>query len=51
VAGGLQGKAKAIAVGGGQPRGEIAGTITSRPPASRIAADGVTVVNPTPGLP
>jgi hypothetical protein len=48
VAAGLQGKAKAAGAGGAQPRGEIAGTITSRPPASRIAADGVTVVNPVP---
>jgi hypothetical protein len=48
VAGGLQGKAKAVGVGGAQPRGELAGTITSRPPASRISADGVTVVNPVP---
>jgi hypothetical protein len=48
VAGGLHGKAKAVDAGGAQPRGEIAGSITSRPPASRIAADGVTVVNPAP---
>jgi hypothetical protein len=45
---GLQGKATAVASGGGQPHGEIAGTITDRPPASRVAADGVTVVSPLP---
>jgi len=48
VAAGLQGKAKAVGTGGAQPRGEFAGTISSRPPASRIAADGVTVVSPLP---
>ena len=48
VAAGLHGKATAVGAGGAQPRGELAGTITSRPPASRIAADGVTVVNPVP---
>lgn len=48
VAAGLQGKAKAVAAGGAQPQGEFAGTITSKPPASRVAADGVTVVNPLP---
>jgi hypothetical protein len=48
VAGGLQGKAKAVGAGGAQPQGEFAGSITSRPPASRIAADGVTVITPAP---
>jgi len=48
VAGGLQGKAKAVGAGGAAPGGEFAGSITSRPPASRIAADGVTVINPVP---
>jgi hypothetical protein len=48
VSAGLQGKATAVGSGGAQPRGEIAGTITARPPASRVAADGVTVVNPLP---
>jgi hypothetical protein len=48
VAAGLQGKAKAIGAGGAQPRGQFAGTITPRPPASRVAADGVTVINPVP---
>jgi hypothetical protein len=48
VAAGLQGNAEAVGAGGAQPRGEIAGTITARPPASRIAADGKTVVNPAP---
>jgi len=45
---GLQGKATAVGPDGAQPRGEIAGTITDRPPDSRVAADGVTVVNPLP---
>jgi hypothetical protein len=48
VAAGLNGKAKAVGAGGAQPGGEFAGSITSKPPASRIAADGVTVVSPAP---
>jgi len=48
VAGGLDGKAKAVGAGGAQPRGKFQGTITAKAPASRIAADGVTVVTPTP---
>ena len=48
VAAGLQGKAKAVGAGGAQPGGRFAGTITSKPPASRIAADGVTVISPAP---
>jgi hypothetical protein len=48
VAGGLHGKAKAVGAGGAQPRGELAGNITARPPASRVAADGRTVVSPLP---
>lgn len=48
VSAGLDGKAKAVGPGDAQPRGELKGTISARPPASRIAADGVTVVTPTP---
>lgn len=48
VSGGLYGKSKAVGVGGAQPRGQLSGTVTPRPPASRIAADGMTVVNPSP---
>lgn len=46
VAAGLDGKATAVGPGDAQPRGELKGTITSKPAASRIAADGVTVVDP-----
>lgn len=46
---GLHGNAEAVdAVTGDVPHGSFQGTITSKPPASRIAADGVTVVNPRP---
>lgn len=48
LAGGLDGNAKVVSVGGAQPRGKFQGTITDKAPASRIAADGVTVVNPVP---
>lgn len=48
VSAGLDGKAKAVGPGDAQPRGELKGSVTSEPPASRIAADGVTVVNPAP---
>ncbi|MEX1142608.1 MAG: hypothetical protein WD399_11250 [Thermoleophilaceae bacterium] len=48
VSAGLHGNAEAVSVGGAQPRGKLQGTITSKPPSSRIAADGVTVVNPAP---
>ncbi len=46
VAAGLHGKAKAVGPGDAQPRGELKGTVSARPPASRIADDGVTVINP-----
>jgi hypothetical protein len=45
---GLQGKAKAIGADDAPPRGKFFGTVTDKPPASRVAADGVTVVSPTP---
>jgi hypothetical protein len=47
VAAGLDGKAKAIA-GDGPPRGKFVGTISSKAPDSRVAADGHTVVTPLP---
>lgn len=48
VAAGLGGKAKAVGPGGAQPQGSFKGTIVSKAPISRIAADGRTVVNPAP---
>lgn len=48
VAAGLDGNARAVSVGGAQPRGKIQGTVSAAPPDSRIAADGVTVLNPVP---
>ncbi len=48
VAAGLDGKAKAVGPGDAQPRGKFSGTITSKAPASRVAADGRTVVTPLP---
>jgi hypothetical protein len=48
VAAGLQGKARAVGIGGAQPRGSFKGSVTSAPPQSRIAADGRTVVSPAP---
>jgi hypothetical protein len=48
VAAGLHGKAKAVGPGDAQPRGSFKGTISSKAPVSRIAADGRTVVNSAP---
>jgi hypothetical protein len=44
VAAGLNGKAQAIAAGGGIPRGEFTGTISNKAPAAKVADDGKTVV-------
>jgi hypothetical protein len=44
VAAGLNGKAKAILAGGGSPRGEFIGTVSSKAPAAKVADDGKTVV-------
>jgi hypothetical protein len=45
---GLDGKAKAVAPGGGaQPRGTFAGTISNKAPTVRVADDGHTIVNGT----
>jgi hypothetical protein len=47
VAAGLNGKARAVAAGGGRPSGSFAGTISNRAPQSRVADDGHTVINGT----
>src|SRR5215218_9548915 len=45
---GLDGKAKAVAAGGGPaPRGVFAGTISNKAPTVRVADDGHTIVNGT----
>jgi CheY-like chemotaxis protein len=48
VAAGLDGKAKAVAAGGGPaPRGQFSGTISDEAPDVRVADDGHTIVNGT----
>jgi hypothetical protein len=48
VAAGLDGKAKAVAPGGGPaPRGSFSGTISDAAPKVRVADDGKTIVNGT----
>jgi hypothetical protein len=48
VAAGLDGKAKAVAVGGGPaPRGRFSGTISNEAPDVRVADDGKTIVSGT----
>jgi hypothetical protein len=48
VAAGLDGKAKAVAPGGGPPpRGSFSGTISDAAPDVRVADDGKTVVSGT----
>jgi hypothetical protein len=48
VAAGLDGKAKAVAVGGGPaPRGAFSGTISNEAPDVRVADDGKTIVSGT----
>jgi hypothetical protein len=48
VAAGLDGKAKAVAAGGGPaPRGQFSGTISDEAPDVRVAGDGKTIVNGT----
>jgi hypothetical protein len=48
VAAGLNGKAKAVAAGGGPaPSGSFSGTVSNEAPDVRIADDGKTVVNET----
>jgi hypothetical protein len=49
VAAGLNGKAKAVAAGGGPaPTGSFTGTVTRKAPKVRIANDGKTVVTESP---
>jgi hypothetical protein len=46
IAAGLDGKAKAVSVGGGAaPSGSFAGSVSTRAPQARIAEDGETIVN------
>ena len=48
VAAGLDGKAKAVAAGGGPaPRGQFSGTISDAAPDVRVADDGKTIVSGT----
>jgi hypothetical protein len=48
VAAGLDGKAKAVAAGGGKaPRGSFSGNVSDKPPQVRVADDGKTVVEGT----
>jgi hypothetical protein len=48
VAAGLDGKAKAVAPGGGPaPRGQFSGTISDKAPTVRVADDGRTIVSGT----
>lgn len=48
VAAALDGSARAVLVGGGRPRGGVAGTISSRPAPSRVANDGRAVLRGRP---
>lgn len=48
VAAGLDGKAKAVAPGGGPaPRGQFSGTVSDKAPTVRVADDGKTIVSGT----
>jgi hypothetical protein len=47
VAAGLTGKAKAVDANGATPRGVFRGTISNKPPETRVADDGHTVVTGT----
>jgi hypothetical protein len=44
VAGGLNGKAKAVNASGQTPRGLFSGTVSGKPPQTRVADDGKTVI-------
>jgi hypothetical protein len=48
VAGGLNGKAKAVTSGGGTPTGSFSGNVSRAAPQVKIAADGKTVVTESP---
>lgn len=45
---GLNGKARAVAVGGGKPSGSFRGTVSDVAPQARIADDGESVVRESP---
>jgi hypothetical protein len=47
VAAGLNGKAKAVDANGRRPVGSFAGTISDKPPVTRVSDDGQTVVHGT----
>lgn len=47
VAAGLNGKARAVAAGGGAPRGVFKGSVSSAAPQTRVADDGKTVIEGT----
>jgi hypothetical protein len=47
IAAGLNGKAKAVAVGGGPVRGGFKGKVSDTPPQTRVSDDGKTVVRGT----
>ena len=47
VAAGLDGKARAVGVGGEAPRGTFAGTISDEAPATRIGDDGRSIIRGT----
>jgi hypothetical protein len=47
VAGGLDGKAKAVDATGSQPRGQFAGRVQETPPRTRVADDGRSIVQGT----
>jgi hypothetical protein len=47
VAAGLNGKARAVDASGRRPQGEFAGTVQEKPPITRVADDGETVVRGT----
>jgi hypothetical protein len=47
VAAGLNGKAKAVAVGGGPVRGGFKGEVSGTPPRTRVSDDGKTVIRGT----
>jgi len=47
VAAGLDGKARAVGVGGAAPRGRFAGTISDAPPITRVGDDGKTIIRGT----
>jgi hypothetical protein len=48
LAAGLNGKAKAVATGGGAPTGSFSGNVSRATPKVRIANDGKTVIDETP---